>query len=330
MADNNNKSVLSADEIDNIRQELKTYLEEHKNDPQVTNRTVAKSIGQSPGYISTFVNNKFPSPNTEANFAFKVLKFLNDEKQNFLKTDNEEIVHVNIQAYEEFSKIALHARDRRKIDLITGDPGVGKTGACKMFKKKYTRIYHFECTSLFSAKSLLHRLTKLLKITDDSGTLDDLFIRVADHLKDSGFLLIFDEMEYMPKQGLEIIRRIWDLSNGGVGMLFVGTEELAKNICGVRKRGNYAQLYRRISMMHHLTSKLNAEDAQEVVAANYPELLKKWRIAYSYCRENVGHLSTLIDNIKTLKQNDPTEITDKDISDAAELSILGSDLLNRR
>ena len=118
--------------------------------------------------------------------------------------------------------IALRvAHVRGDISMILGPAGVGKTMAVREYCKEEPETVYIACGPGSSPKALLKVLAGNLK-EGYRGTQLDMRQKVAQKLKGTGQLVVFDDADWLPETTLQHLRLIHDMT--GVGMAFVGTE----------------------------------------------------------------------------------------------------------
>lgn len=299
-------------QIQKIRDELRVYINSSKN---ISNRTVANDIGYSKTTISLFLNNNY-SRGDEQTLAAKIHKYLQERKQ--FQDGNYEIEIVKTRAMAEIFKVANFVKKRKKMGLIFGAPGTGKSEAIKSFEEKHSSIVRIEAVPKITAKSLFQIIHnhKHLKLSGQ-GTVYSMFLETCERLEGSNITFIFDEAENLPKECLELIRRTWDFAK--IGVLLVGTKQLEANLRG--RRGEFAQLYSRIGIKHEIEA-LTENDAEKIVQANLPGSNGLWRTFYSYSKKNARILGNLIDTCKDISEEYNEEITTDMIAEAATTLIL--------
>lgn len=111
--------------------------------------------------------------------------------------------------------------------------------------------------SLTGVNELLSEALGVRERTDRKITRD-----IIAKLKNSGRVIIVDEAQHLTTRAIEHLRSISDLS--GVGICFVGNEQIYSKLLGTRK-SDYAQLFSRIGMRKMvMTSTLTKEDISKV------------------------------------------------------------------
>ncbi len=296
--------------IEKVRKELNEY----KKQTGRSFDSISKSIRSqySASSISLFASGKYTGD--EAAIASIIQKFIDEEKQHLVGTAN--VLHiVKTQTLAELMKVGKYAKDQKKLCVVTGEPGTGKSIAVKEFAEKYSGVILIEAVPTITPSELFKLLHSELKLSGE-GTIHSMFMETKERLRDTKILLIIDEAENLPKRCLELVRRIWDLSN--IGVLLVGTNHLIKNLRG--RRGEFAQLYSRVGLAHEV-GKLTEKDAQEIISANMPGVGNLWRIIYSHSKKNARHLGNLLDAIRIIA-GDGGKVTEDLIEEAATTLIM--------
>lgn len=296
--------------IEKVRLELNNYRKLTGTSFKKISASLAGAYSAST--ISLFAANKYTGDETP--LAAKLQKYI-DEEKNRLTTSIKTQQVVTTQTMRELFKVAKYAKDQKKLCVVTGDPGTGKSIAVKEFTEKYSGVILIEAVPTISPSELFKLLHSELKLSG-LGSIHSMFKETEDRLKETNIILIIDEAENLPKRCLELVRRLWDLSK--IGVLLVGTTQLIKNLRG--RRGEFAQLYSRVGLAHEV-GVLNERDAQEIIQANLPGVNALWRVIYSHSKRNARHLGNLLDAIRVVA-GEEGHITEDLIEEAATTLII--------
>jgi hypothetical protein len=291
--------------IEKIRTELNDYRERTGVSFKRISNSLAGLYGAST--ISLFASGKYTGDETA--LAVNLQKFLDEEKQS-ISSHPKQLQVVQIQTLREIIKVGKYAKDQKKLCVITGEPGTGKSIAVKAFRNKYTGIILIEAVPTIGPKELMKLLHAELRLSE-TGSIHSMFKEVEKRLSDSNTIVVVDEAENLPKRCLELVRRLWDLAS--IGVLLVGTNQLIRNLRG--RRGEFAQLYSRVGLAHEV-GVLNEKDAQEIISANLPGVNSLWRVIFSHSKKNARHLGNLLDAIRIVA-GDTGRVTEDLIEEAA-------------
>ncbi|MBI1936685.1 MAG: AAA family ATPase [Ignavibacteriales bacterium] len=300
---------LSNEQIHEIRTRL---VELKKNNPQYSDRVIGKNIGYSGGYVNLFLQNKFPSPSTEGEFAEKAINFLNTEltrtRDNVTK---EHLKFAPTNASQKIFKIVNYCIATGKLGLIIGDNGFGKTISLREYCKKNTTSIMIEVLPIATPKSTLDDIASRLRIQScysRAETFDSIILR----LQDTARVLIIDEAEYLNTASLEIIRRIHDFTN--IPMILSGKSILQKKLLG--PRGKLQQLSSRIGIQEEIKG-FDLNDIRSVLSLNFPEAVKFSSTFLQLSKQNGRLLEHLISLVKSTMNETGEQLSDDLIDDAA-------------
>ena len=138
-----------------------------------------------------------------------------------------------------------YIRDKRKMGVMIGHPGSGKTTILKQFCGM-TGARYIECWSTMRMGDLLSELAAAAG-TSLSGNIYNRTRQVIRALSGrENVVLVFDEAEQLRKWDVdkfETMRKIWD--NTGTPVIFAGTTQLRNLLTRGGGKDNLAQLYRR-------------------------------------------------------------------------------------
>lgn len=296
--------------IQKIRESLKDFLKNNEN--LVSAKKIGFEIGYSAGAISQFLNDKYVGDSEKLSDTIE--KYLEEQKDKKLNTSTR-LHTVKTNSLQEVFKVAHHAKRRKKLCVVTGVPGTGKSRAVEEYEKRFSGVIRIECVPNITPKPLFESLHEKLKLSA-SGTVYSMFLEAKDRLIGTNILLIFDEAEQLPKKCLELIRRLGDLTE--IGILLVGTKQLIRNLRG--KKGEYAQLYSRVAL-HHEIDVITERDAKLIIEENLPGAMEYWQLIYSYTKKNVRALEYIIDNTRAIVEEQNIPITEDLIADVAETLI---------
>jgi len=312
----------SDSKINEIRKRLKIFMEEN---PSVSNRIIATNIGYSPGYVSQFCNNKFPTPSKELEFAERVESYLDNEEEALAQAvSSGHLKFAMTAAAQDIFKTAAYASTEHKVGVIVGVPGCGKTISVTEYQKRNPNNVLIEISPVVTQRSLLQDICLGLKIPihyvrKDRQTLipgSVLFKEIIDQLTGTRRNLIFDEGENLITSCLEIIRRIHDFTR--VGIVLSGTDKLLDRLRGPRRE--LQQLYSRVGVWKKIDL-LKTGDAKAILQINYPDGLKFAANFLQLSKNNGRILEHLIDLVKKTIHETGEELNE-DLIDEAASSLL--------
>ena len=135
----------------------------------------------------------------------------------------------------------------RKMGVLVGAPGTGKTTILKQFCKDVPGAVYIEAQPNMRCKDLFNAIADGAGIQLGKGNAYERFASLLDGLRGrSDVMILVDEAEYLHKwdaDKFEYLRKIWD--NTGTPVVLCGTNALELLLTRGAGRQNLAQLYRR-------------------------------------------------------------------------------------
>lgn len=233
------------------RQMLLEYIERTKK----SQSDVAKEMDVSPAYVSEFLKGTYKAPEKAIPKIEQLLK-INDKKEvapkepGFQRTTVSGIV-MDLIAY-------CHIQG--KIGVVYGDAGVGKTMAIREYARQNsdTAIVITISPCFATMTGVNELLAEELRIREKVSR--KIQTEAVRKLRGSNKVIIIDEAQHLTVRVINHLRCLADES--GVGMAFIGNEEIYLKMRG-SGQASYAQLYSRIADNKHvLTSHITKEDIE--------------------------------------------------------------------
>lgn len=135
----------------------------------------------------------------------------------------------------------------RKMGVLVGEPGTGKTTILKQFQRVVPGAVYIEAQPHMRCKDLFNAIADGAGIQLGKGNAYERFASLLDGLRGrSDIMILIDEAEYLHKwdaDKFEYLRKIWD--NTGTPVVLCGTNALELLLTRGAGRQNLAQLYRR-------------------------------------------------------------------------------------
>lgn len=139
-----------------------------------------------------------------------------------------------------------YVRDKRKMGVMIGFPGTGKTTILKEFSKMARGIIYVDCWPTMRMSSLIQLLAGELGISVKGAQHEKIMQIVSELTHRDDVTLVFDEAENLRSWNItkfEVLRKIWDST--GTPVILCGTPKLEDMLTVGGGRDNLAQLYRR-------------------------------------------------------------------------------------
>lgn len=231
------------------RQMLVEYMERTKK----SQSDVAKEMFISPSYVSEFLKGTYKAPEKAIPKIEQLLK-INDKKEvapkepGFQRTTVSGIV-MDLIAY-------CHIQG--KIGVVYGDAGIGKTMGIREYARQNpdTAIVITISPCFATITGVNELLAEELRIREKVSR--KIQTEAVRKLRGSNKVIIIDEAQHLTVRVINHLRCLADES--GVGMAFIGNEEIYLKMRG-SGQASYAQLYSRIADNKHvLTSHITKED----------------------------------------------------------------------
>ena len=139
-----------------------------------------------------------------------------------------------------------YVASRRKMGVMVGYPGSGKTTVLREFARTAQGVRYIDCWPTMIIGDLINAVASALGV-NVTGTKHTKVMQIVNALQGrTDVILVFDEAENLRNwnvKSFEILRKIWDSTNTPV--IFAGTPELESMLTRGSGRENLAQLYRR-------------------------------------------------------------------------------------
>lgn len=236
---------------DNARESIRNYIERTGK----TQGKVAKELGVSDAQLSSFLSGTYKAPHTiipkvEQLVAITIKKEIAPREPAFKKTTVSGIV-MNLISYCHIQK---------KIGVAYGDAGIGKTMGIKAYQEENpdTAIVITISPCFATMTGVNELIAEELRIREKVSR--KIQTETIKKLRGSNKVIIIDEAQHLTVRVINHLRCIADES--GIGMAFVGNEEIYLKMRG-SGQASYAQLYSRIADNKHvLTSHITKKDIE--------------------------------------------------------------------
>lgn len=163
---------------------------------------------------------------------------------------------VHTQDALEIGGVCEAARTNRKLAVVVGYPGAGKTFTLDRYVSRSAEAILIRANGSMSAAGLMMRIGQQLGLGLRNGqSLDYMVDAIVVELRRQPRLLIVDEADYLctrtSLRKIELLRTIYDEAQ--VGMVLCGMPRLLDALtAGPTMRENLAQMYSRVAFMRQL------------------------------------------------------------------------------
>ncbi|MBR0644016.1 AAA family ATPase [Plastoroseomonas hellenica] len=228
-----------------------------------------------------------------------------------------------IETAEAIFDLLDHAQGTPDFNIITGEPGVGKTSAICEFKRSRPAVYKVTCHPLLAkAPAVLEEIAEAFNVYQP-GRMHKRVKAIVQRMLGSKALLVIDEAQNLEPDALDVIRSIHDQAK--IGIALVGNASVVAKLHGGTRSAHFAPLHSRAGLRIHLTGSRKADIAQ---------LLDAWQIEDTKARSVLhviggkpGHLRLINKTLCTahlLASSDGVPIGEQHVRAAYARSVSGS------
>lgn len=246
----------------NQEQDLRTELQSYMKDHNYSMTQTSRGLGISTSAISQWLKSAYNGDNERIDRQVSDYLVRENEKTQFRSL---EIPFVMTNNAKIIFKVARTCHLYKKMGMIYGASGLGKTVAGREYALKHPDTIYIHANRSFTPKVLFRKLSKELGYAG-KGYVAELLDEIIDKIKDSGRLIIVDQANFLNVTSLHLLRTLYD--EASIGIILLGTEELYWNIKGQKEE--YAQVYTRITVPVKL-GKWKADDCKQVINAVLPD-----------------------------------------------------------
>lgn len=233
------------------REAIKDYRERTGK----TQSQISKELGVSDGQLSAFLSGTYKAPHTiipkvEQLVSLTIKKEIAPREPGFQKTTVSGIV----------MDLISYCHIQRKIGVAYGDAGIGKTMGIRAYQEQNpdTAIVVTISPCFATMTGVNELIAEELRIREKISR--KIQTEAIKKLRGSNKVIIIDEAQHLTVRVINHLRCIADES--GIGMAFVGNEEIYLKMRG-SGQASYAQLYSRIADNKHiLTSHITKADIE--------------------------------------------------------------------
>lgn len=294
-----------------IKERLSAYI----SNSDRSQTAIAKDIGISSSAITMYLKGKYGARDLSS-IEDKIRTFLDKQDAREQLPPPLDLGFIKTEVSGIIFEVAERCRVYRRIGVVVGEAGVGKTTSITAYAKKYSDTVVVYAHRSMTLKGLFKSIARKIGV-DDRGLTSDIFDRVSARLGDR--LLIVDEAEHMTIPMLDELRRLSDDEYGKSGLLLVG---LPRFVELVRSRQNdYAYLRNRISQSVRVVN-LKAVDTEVMVKKAFPNRVNKevCDLFYKYSLGNPRRLMKLFTAVyEVANHNNISVINNLLIESAAQM-----------
>jgi len=279
---------------------------------------IAKLCDISSAALSNYLSGKYEAKDLTS-IEEKIWSGIIIELDRLDKNNDVELTYIETKASKTVENIALICHVRRRMGLVYGGAGRGKTRPCKEYARRNKNTLYVKARPSLTARMLVIKIASLLGC-DTKGSQYNIEEDIILKLKGSGKLIIVDECEHLDHRSLETLRTvIYD--EAGCGLLLVGLESLKFALIGHKGKNEY--LSSRCLVNHKITD-LTLKDTENVVKKLFKTASDS--VVKTFHDETEGNMRLLENTVfevkRLMKINKQESVTKDMIRFAAGMAVL--------
>jgi len=224
-------------------------------------RALAKAIGINQGILSSYLNGNYAGDLNKANE--KIKSYIEREAE---RGDNWTDVIIQTETLETINKTIKLIHNMRKIGVIYGPAGLGKTESAKHYVKKNPGAYLATARPVYkSVAGVINLLYETICKEIKNLSPRHASATLIDRLKGSDAIVVIDDAHELTNDALEEVRAIHDASQ--CAFVLIGTEEILNRLHDRRTGKILAQMSSRIPVRRMFSLEPSRKDLRAVCEA---------------------------------------------------------------
>lgn len=279
---------------------------------------IATLCGVSTAALSTYLKGTYAAKDL-SQLERKIMSGCALEIERIDKKIDPVLPFIETETAENIKNIAHLCHTTRRMGLIYGAAGVGKTRTCLEYCKSNRNAIYIEARPSFTARTLMRKLAQALGCTPKTNQYE-LEEEIIKKLKNSGKLIIVDECEHLNHRALETLRTVV-FNASHTGLLLVGLETLKYTLIGTRTKNEYLSSR---CLANTKVEALNAEETVKIVERLFNGISNGAKqVFYKVTKGNMRLLENTVFEVQRLLQVNPdAKLTMDFVEFAAEQSVL--------
>ena len=245
--------------MNNVQQKLEAY----KRETGVSQETISKEMNLSASAISAWMKGKYKGDSDKITELVDQYLTRNQRRSVETKVIKMDFDFVETSIYTTISDGVQISDAYRQIRVIIGDSGVGKTTALKRIKDQRSNSVYVPVYAGIRKNRFLDKLCEAAGLVG-YGSFDDKFELLVKNLTGTDRLILVDEVEHLPIDAVDALRRINDFT--GCGVILAGLPVFLDRLA---KYPEYTYIFNRMAIPIVL-GRLNEIDVKKLVNTMVP------------------------------------------------------------
>lgn len=243
----------------NTKHQLRSYcIDWLGSDASRTQADLARKTGVDKAYVSQIVGEKW----TDTVPSLKQWNKLGI----FFRVGN----HIDSKNYLSITGACRVAQAENRVISIDGYTGAGKSYGLKKYMKDHTHVYLVQADPTMTRRAFVWELANQVGVNRLSSNLYTLLQDVISKVQSIGepTLLVFDEIEYLPKSAISIMKTLMDKLEGHCGFVVSGIYKEWLTKAARRGAPGMPQFLRRIGHSWVKMGEISRQDVDTITGAN--------------------------------------------------------------
>lgn len=247
---------------DHLRDAIRTHID-------VQGISIAKLATQSDlgdSTVSAWLSGKYKGNNENVEAALRKWLQADAMRQRQHSITPQTKKFIATPTSKKYLTVLEYAQSMPDVGIIVGAAGTGKTTSIKHYKSTYPNVWVMTATpAIGTAPAAMDALRDLMGIS--MGRKYAMQRQIINKMEGTNGLLIVDEAQFLQPAALDEFRSLHDQAD--IGLVFVGNEEVWRQLDGGGQRAKFAQLHSRVGARVSITRPIDGDivavlDAYEI------------------------------------------------------------------